>query len=95
MTAWPDIARSMWDEYRQYTDPCQPVVPANGAATRERALVGVVPHLLDEISRRDMVLTRVRRLTATRDGLYDLPPDTPVPVSAVRAALDEKENNRG
>lgn len=82
----PDAARAVWREYEQLLS--RPVVPQIAAGVRERKLAEMVPGLLDEISRRDMLLTRVRSLTGTECGLYDLPDDYTVPVYVIRAALD-------
>lgn len=83
---WPDIARRVHADYEQGL--------RHGAAKGllslwEARLAHMVPHLLAEISGRDVVLTRVRSLIGTGCGLYDLEDDHMVPVSAIRRALDE------
>jgi hypothetical protein len=81
----PDRARTLWAEFERLQD--QPLVPERPAELQAWTLAGLVPHLLDEISGRDVLLTAVRRLTASPDGLYDLPDDVLVPVGRIREAL--------
>lgn len=86
--SWPDVARATWAEYQQLLAGAR--VPEIAAAARERKLAGMVPHLLDEISKRDVLLTAVRRLTATGDGLYDRKSEETVTVAQLREALGEE-----
>lgn len=86
--SWPDVARATWAEYQQLL--ARPHVPEIAAGVRERKLAGMVPHLLDEISKRDVLLTAVRRLTATGDGLYDRDAAEVVLVGQIRRALGEE-----
>lgn len=82
----PDVARDEYAAYRQLLDAGTASTFAVGV--RAQLLANMVPRLLDEISRRDMLLTRVRALTGTECGLFDLPDDHPIPVGVLRAALD-------
>jgi hypothetical protein len=81
----------MWANYQRLR--AQRPADPTAIGVQQACLAETAPHLLDEISKRDMVLTRVRQLIAGADGLYDLDPDAVVPVSAIRDALDPKENN--
>lgn len=85
--SWPDAARAAWAEFDANRNHAT-VREAKAHLAQARQLAEMVPRLLDEISRRDMVLTRVRALLGTDCGMYDLPDDHLVPVSTSRAALD-------
>lgn len=88
MTDWPDVARSWWTKYQQFLST--PFPSDLELRRRERELVELVPRLLAEISKRDALLTAVRRLTATEDCLYERDPAEVVVVGQIRKALGEE-----
>lgn len=89
--SWPDAARTMWAEFDASREH-RTVRAAKAHLLLARQLAEMVPHLLDEISKRDVLLTRVRQLAGTTGGLYDRDPRDLVPVADILAVLDVKED---
>lgn len=87
-TSWPDVAREQYDAYLRLL--AADVVSEHLANARARDLTVLVPLLLGEISKRNVLLTAVRQLCGTPDGLYDRDPAELVSVADILAALDGK-----